>query len=79
MSVVGYGVFVFAAAPIGGYTPGSTLDPDCTPGSLDCVVAFVAGGTGSPAGSNNQIQINQGGAFFADSTFQKSDTDFNVD
>jgi len=35
-------------------------------------------GGGTPAGSNNQIQINQGGAFFADSTFQKSDTDFNV-
>jgi len=38
----------------------------------------VIGGGGSPAGSNNQIQINQSGAFFADSTFQKSDTDFNV-
>ena len=37
-----------------------------------------AGGGGSPAGSNNQIQINQSSAFFADSTFQKSDTDFNV-
>ena len=37
-----------------------------------------ATGGGSPAGSNNQIQINQSGAFFADSTFQKSDTDFNV-
>ena len=37
-----------------------------------------SGGGGSPAGSNNQIQINQSGAFFADSTFQKSDTDFNV-
>ena len=33
---------------------------------------------GSPAGSNNQIQINQSGSFFADSTFQKSDTGFNV-
>ena len=37
-----------------------------------------ATGGGSPAGSNNQIQINQSGAFFADSTFQKSDADFNV-
>ena len=33
---------------------------------------------GSPAGSNNQIQINQSGSFFADNKFQKSDTGFNV-
>lgn len=38
----------------------------------------VIGGGGTPAGSDTQIQINQSGAFFADSTFQKSDTDFNV-
>ena len=37
-----------------------------------------ASGGGSPGGSDNQIQINQSGAFFADSTFQKSDTAFNV-
>ena len=36
------------------------------------------GGAGSPAGSNNQIQINQSGSFFADNKFQKSDTGFNV-
>ena len=35
-------------------------------------------GAGSPAGSNNQIQINQSGSFFADNKFQKSDTGFNV-
>ena len=35
-------------------------------------------GGGSPAGSNNQIQINQSGSFFADNKFQKSDTGFNV-
>ena len=33
---------------------------------------------GSPAGSNNQIQINRSGSFFADNKFQKSDTGFNV-
>jgi hypothetical protein len=39
LSVVGYGVFVFAAAPSGGYTPGQTLDPiDCIPGDTDCTV-----------------------------------------
>lgn len=35
-------------------------------------------GGGTPAGSNNQIQINQSGSFFADNKFQKSDTGFNV-
>ena len=38
----------------------------------------ASGGGGTPAGSDNQIQINQSGSFFADSTFQKSDTGFNV-
>jgi len=37
-----------------------------------------ASGGGTPAGSDNQIQINQSGSFFADSSFQKSDTGFNV-
>ncbi len=38
----------------------------------------IIGSGGSPGGSDNQIQINQSGAFFADSTFQKSDTGFNL-
>jgi hypothetical protein len=38
----------------------------------------INGSGGTPAGSSNQIQINQSGSFFADSTFQKSDADFNV-
>lgn len=38
----------------------------------------ASGGGGSPAGSDNQIQINQSGSFFADNKFQKSDTGFNV-
>jgi len=41
-------------------------------------VEVIGGGGGSPGGSDNQIQINQSGAFFADSSFQKSDTGFNV-
>lgn len=48
----------------------------------DYFVAEIAnqcgGGGGSPAGSDNQIQINQSGSFFADNKFQKSDTGFNV-
>jgi hypothetical protein len=31
-----YGFFVFAAAPLGGYVPGETLEPDCIPGSSNC-------------------------------------------
>jgi hypothetical protein len=39
-SIIGYGWFVFAAAPSGGYTPGQTLNPDCAPdvADPDCVV-----------------------------------------
>ena len=49
---------------------------DVTGGKID--VEVIGSGGGSPGGSDNQIQINQSGAFFADSTFQKSDADFNV-
>lgn len=39
-------VTLFAAAPNGGYTPGQTLDPDCAPGDVDCVVSISSGGLG---------------------------------
>lgn len=38
-SVIGYGTLAFAVAPVGGYIPGQTLNPTCTPGSTDCSVA----------------------------------------
>jgi hypothetical protein len=59
---------------------GDTSDGDNLKKGLvsDIVALSGGGGGGSPAGSDTQIQINQSGAFFADSTFQKSDTDFNV-
>lgn len=55
--IVGGGVLVYAAAPTGGYTPGSTLNPDCTPGSVDCVVTNpvawnVTGNNGTSPGTN---------------------------
>ena len=57
ISIIGYGAFVYAAAPIGGYTPGQTLNPDCAPGDVDCVVALPAswsltGNSGTIAGTN---------------------------
>lgn len=39
-ALTGYGMVVFAVPPIGGYTPGSTLDPQCAPGDPDCSVSF---------------------------------------
>jgi hypothetical protein len=39
VALVSYGVFVvYAAAPTGGYNPGTVLDPDCAPGDVDCIV-----------------------------------------
>lgn len=48
LSILGYGVLVFAApnfltVPIGGYTPGTELDPICPPNSTDCFVKTVVG------------------------------------
>lgn len=34
--------FVLAAPLSGGYLPGASLDPDCTPGASDCTVNFSA-------------------------------------
>lgn len=34
-----YTLVVFAVPPIGGYVPGSTLDPDCAPLDPDCTVS----------------------------------------
>jgi hypothetical protein len=58
ISIIGYGAFVYAAAPIGGYTPGQTLNPDCAPGDVDCIVALPAswsltGNSGTDSGVTN--------------------------
>lgn len=46
-------VKTFAAAPPGGYAPGATLDPDCAPGSTDCIVTSGGGTLSSILTSGN--------------------------
>ncbi len=50
LSILGYGIFVFAAAPTGGYLPAQTLNPNCAPGDTDCFVApYFINTTGNTA------------------------------
>ena len=58
LAIIGYSFVVFAAAPLGGYNPGGTLDPDCAPGDVDCIVALPAswsltGNSGTDSGVTN--------------------------
>ena len=62
-------VTVFAAPPSGGFTPGDTLDPGCSPGDPDCTVNV------GPNGATGTLQFNDGGVlgemanvFYASST-----------
>lgn len=80
ISIIGYGVFVFAAAPSGGYTPGQILDPDCAPGDVDCVVALPTGGSvtadnGLTATSGN---VQLGGLLTQNTTVSQDGYDFLV-
>ncbi len=53
-------VSVFSA--FSGYAPGEILDPECEPGSENCVVNLPeGGGTDTPAGDHGQLQFNYGG------------------
>ncbi|MEX2564210.1 MAG: PQQ-binding-like beta-propeller repeat protein [Candidatus Paceibacterota bacterium] len=67
VSVLVVAVITQAAAPSGGYAPGATLDPDCSPGDADCTVAV------GPDGATSTLQYNDGGVlgsianFFYDS------------
>lgn len=76
----GYGYFVYAAAPPGGYTPGQTLNPDCAPGDSDCIVALSGGGlitadNGLTAtGSNVQL----GGTLTQTTTIDQDGNDFTL-
>lgn len=80
ISIIGYGVFVFAAAPSGGYTPGQILDPDCAPGDVDCVVTLPTGGSvtadnGLTATSGN---VQLGGLLTQNTTVSQDGYDFLV-
>jgi len=80
ITILGYGYFAFAAAPIGGYTPGQTLNPDCAPGDVDCVVTLPSGGSVTAdngltaTGSNVQL----GGTLLQDTVIDQNGKDFLV-
>ena len=91
ITILGYGYFAFAAAPLGGYNPGGTLDPDCAPGDVDCVVTLPSSGSVTAdngltaTGSNvqlggtllNNTQIDQDGFKFS-TIFTDDGTAFSV-
>jgi hypothetical protein len=61
LSIIGYGVFVFAVGPIPGhdteFAPGQTLDPlNCSPGAPFCTVDISSGGTSSITVGNSVYQ-----------------------
>ena len=59
---------IMASAPVGGYNPGDTLNPDCTPGSTDCIIKPTAGfETEITAGTTSDY-------WRGDKTFQTLDT-----
>jgi hypothetical protein len=84
LSILGYGFFVFAAPPgPGGYNPGETLDPECTPGQLlpePCIVQLTGGGSVTAdngltvTGSNVQL----GGTLLQDTVIDQNGNDFLV-
>jgi len=61
---------VGAPPPAGGYNPGAELDPDCLPGTTDCLVV----GTLNIGGANTQVQYNDGGVFGGDASFSWNKT-----
>ena len=80
ITILGYGYFAFAAAPLGGYTPGQTLNPDCAPGDVDCVVTLPSGGSvtadnGLTATGSN---VRLGGVLLNDTTITTDGKEFTI-
>ena len=71
LTIIGYGFVVFAAAPTGGYTPGSTLDPNCAPGDTDCTVTILNGG-GSNNNPNSILYTDPNGLTTTDNLFTRN-------
>lgn len=80
ISLIGYGFFVFAAAPSGGYMPGDTLDPDCNPGDTSPEPCIVQLPSGSSVTADNGLTMTgsnlQLGGILSQETI--IDTDANV-
>jgi hypothetical protein len=80
ITILSYSYFAFAAAPLGGYNPGDTLNPDCAPGDVDCVVTLPSGGSVTAdngltvTGSNVQL----GGVLIQDTNIQTLGNDFTI-
>lgn len=75
LAITGYGFFVYAAAPAGGYNPGDTLNPDCAPGDVDCIVKppITTGDNGlTVTGSNVQL----GGELLQSTEIKQNGNDF---
>ncbi len=53
---------LFAAAPSGGYVPGNTLDPDCSPGDTDCIVRSLEAQDEGTSLTSNALVFNFTGA-----------------
>jgi len=76
-SLVLYGIFIVsAAAPSGGYSPGATLDPDCAPGDMDCIVQFSGGATPTNGLSTIGGGIGLGGTLTEETTIELGENHF---
>ncbi|NBV42938.1 hypothetical protein EBR96_09265, partial [bacterium] len=75
LSIVGYGYFVFAVAPSGGYVPAETLNPSCAPGDTDCFVKSLAATNGITATGTT---VKLGGTLSEDTTINLAGNDLSI-
>ena len=81
VALVAYSFIAFAAAPVGGYTPGAVLDPTCAPGSTSpnpCIVNISAtsglsyGGTVTSGHDNEVLYVDGAGNLASDAGFTRA-------